>query len=372
MKVLHIAQAHGGVEKYIHMLLSNMDRERYENVLICSRQYNKGVFEELTSAVEAIDMKRDIGIGDVKNIVRIRSLIKKYSPDIVYCHSSKAGALGRIASLGLNVKTVYNAHGWAFNMRGASRSMRHMYAFVEWILGLFTDKIVCISESELRDAVRHHVGNKGNRVLICNGVDINRIEQSIRESALTRDNLNIPSDAFVVGMNGRISQQKAPDIFAQMAVRVKQSVPGAHFVIVGDGECREEVEKFVEKNGLRDCFHIVGWVDDAFPYLSLFNVGVLLSRWEGFGLALCEYMVAGLPIVATRVDAIPELVHEGENGFLVDVDDPESASEAVVKLSADKSLRDEMICNGHRIVNEKYSINRTVKQHEDLFDVLVK
>lgn len=370
MKILHIAQASGGVERYIYTLLSHIDNSKYDNVLLCSNQFNKDSFKHLTSSVEELSMKRNIGFGDILNILAIRKIIKKHNPDVVYCHSSKAGAVGRLACVGLNKKTIHNAHGWAFNMKG-SCIMHIIYILVEWFLGLFTDMIVCISNSEFVDAKRKNIGNDRTRKIIYNGVDIEALDCELQKSTLKRSDLNIPDDAFVVGMTGRISQQKAPDVFVKMAARVKKAIPNAHFMIIGDGKFRSLIEKQIADLNLKSCFHITGWVDNVAPYVKLLDMGVLLSRWEGFGLALCEYMVAGLPIVATNVDAIPEVVNDGVNGLLVDMDDDEAAAKAVCRIYNDKDLYAQMSQNGKKIVQDRFDVKRTAEQTEVLFQSLM-
>lgn len=367
MKVLHIAQASGGVERYLDLLLSKMDHDKFDNYLLCSTQFDKSHFEPFTSKVYSLPMQRNIGPSDIGNLFRIRKIIRDVDPDLIYCHSSKAGAIGRLVSIGLHKKLVYNAHGWAFNMKG-TKIMHYLYIFVEWFLSFFTDAIVCISNSELEDAKRLHIGNPNRLQLICNGVDIEKIRENLNSSELKRNHLRIPEDAFVIGMIGRISEQKAPDVFVKMAKRVKEQVPNAYFMIIGDGEKRLEIEELISQYNLENDFFISGWVENVTAYLNLLNVGVLLSRWEGFGLALCEYMVARLPIVASRVNAIPELIQNGINGFLIDIDDYESASDAVIKIYNDEELIKKMANNGFSIVNEKFNIMRTVKQHEALFE----
>ena len=151
--------------------------------------------------------------------------------------------------------------------------------------------------------------------------------------------MDIPEDAFVVGMVGRISPQKAPDVFIKMAKLIKNEIPNAHFVIVGSGEQESEIREFAENNGFLDRLHITGWVDDPMSYVEIFDVACLLSRWEGFGLVLPEYMIARKPIVATKVDAIPNIIRDGENGFLVEADDIDGASKAVLKLYGKNKLK---------------------------------
>lgn len=117
IRILHVAQAAGGVDRYIQMLLKYLDKEKVENILVCSQDFHKDDYNGLVDYFEQIEMTRAIGGNDLKAIKEVRALIKKYNPDIVYAHSSKAGAIARVADIGLKNHCVYNPHGWAFNMR---------------------------------------------------------------------------------------------------------------------------------------------------------------------------------------------------------------------------------------------------------------
>ena len=120
---------------------------------------------------------------------------------------------------------------------------------------------------------------------------------------------------------------------------MKDEVPNAHFIIVGNGNQEDEIRKYAEDNDFSNSLHITGWVDNPMSYVELFDVACLLSRWEGFGLALPEYMMAGKPIVASRVDAIPNIIRNGENGLLVEVDDDIGTSKAVLRILASIIMR---------------------------------
>lgn len=118
MRIMHIVQCAGGVDRYLSMLLPLLERAGLHQILICSYDYKKEDYQEKVDEVEQLDMKQSLAPWAIlKSIRSIRKLIVKYEPDIVYCHSSFAGGLGRIACIGLNVKMVYNPHGWAFNMQ---------------------------------------------------------------------------------------------------------------------------------------------------------------------------------------------------------------------------------------------------------------
>lgn len=233
---------------------------------------------------------------------------------------------------------------------------------MERCLAPLTDKIVCISKAEKESAERAHIADEGKLELIPNGIDIAAVQ---RAEAMDRSALGIADDAFVVGMIGRLSPQKAPDVFIRAAKLVHDSISNSAFIIVGDGEERDAVEGFANDNGLR--LVVTGWTDKPYSYLKVFDVAVLLSRWEGFGLAVVEYMAAGKNVVATRIDAIPTLIDDVVDGLLVDVDNPEDVRDKVVWLHSHPEEADNMKKKALNKVKACYDISRVVDQHERMF-----
>lgn len=368
IRIMHVAQAAGGVDRYIRMLLKYLDKDKFENILVCSQDFHKADYTGLVYDFEQIEMTRAIGANDLKVIRKVRKLIKKYSPDIVYAHSSKAGAIARVADIGLKNHCVYNPHGWAFNMQ-CSAKKKVMYTTIEKMAAPFCDRIICISEAEKQSAMEKRICKADKLQVIFSGVDIEAYENGIH-GAVKREDMNIPEDAFVVGMVGRMSPQKAPDVFVKMAKRVKDEVSNAHFIIVGNGNQEAEIRKYVEDNGFSDSLHITGWVDNPMSYVELFDVACLLSRWEGFGLALPEYMMAGKPIVASRVDAIPNIIRDGENGLLVKVDDDVGAGQAVLRIYQEDGLKDRLVTQGLEEVHSRFNARRVSEEHGKLFERL--
>lgn len=237
---------------------------------------------------------------------------------------------------------------------------------MEKCLSPLTDKIVCISEAEKVSAEREHIANDDKLELIPNGIDVEAVKCAVPKR---RMDFGIADDAFVVGMIGRISPQKAPDIFIKSAKLIHDNIKNSAFIIVGDGEEREEVECFARENDLN--LIITGWTDKPYSYLKMFDVAVLLSRWEGFGLAVVEYMAAEKNVVATRTDAIPTLIDDGVDGLLVEVDNPEDVKEKVMWLynhpNEAKAMRDKAL----QKVIKRYDISRVVDQHVEMFNKLV-
>lgn len=365
IRVVHVAECIGGVDRYLRCLLKYSDKEKNENIMILSQLYKKEDYEELADHVEIMHMTHGMSASAIIEAKELRGRIKKYNPDVVYAHSSIAGAITRMACIGLNVKVVYNPHGWSFNMESRKKNA---FIILEKLMAHFCDAIICISEAEKVSALREGICKEDKLCVIENGVDIEGYKKE--EAALP-----VPEDVFVVGMVSRICRQKAPDVFVKMAEKLHRDIENSFFIIVGDvlegrGEEKKEIEQLAEKLGIK--LLITGWVNNPLSYVSRFDVGCLFSRWEGFGLAIPEYMLAEVPIVATKVDAIPYLIEDGVNGMLVEKDDWKSAAMKVAELANDEDKRKEMVANGLRTVKERFDARRVAKECEELYKTLVK
>ena len=367
MKITHIVECAGGVERYLEMLVPRLKDKGISQALVCSHSVDTDKLKDSVDKCFITDMRQTFNpVAVIKIIHQVHIAITISKPDIVYCHSSFAGVFGRIAAIGTHCKVVYNPHGWAFNMRNTSSMKLRVFRTLEQLLAHFTDKIVCISEAEFESAIDKNISSEDKLELIPNGIDIDAVRSAI---AVKRSHLGIADDAFVVGMIGRLSAQKAPDVFIRAAEIIHKEIPNSAFIIVGDGEQREEIETFARQHGLH--LVVTGWTDKPYSYLKAFNVAMLLSRWEGFGLAIVEYMAAEKNVVATRADAIPSLVDDGVDGFLVDVDNAEQAADKVLWLHTHPTEAMDMRKKALQKVMMKYDVNRVVNQHIDMFNKLI-
>ena len=325
---LHIAEAAGGIERYLTSLLKYSDSSKIESILLCSQNLDTAKFTDITCKIDQMQMPHQICLIDLKVISQVRKKIKKYKPDVIYAHSSKAGAYARIAALGLNTRTIYNPHGWAFNMQ-ISKTKKRLYWIIEKMLSHLTDTIICISDFEKQTAINTGLTPPKKIQVIKNGIDYDEFENS---PIITREKLGIPKDAIIIGQVGRLAKQKAPDAFIKMARLVKNQIPKAYFIIVGDGPLRKQSEDLIRMYHLSNSFLITGWVDYPISYERLFDISVLLSRWEGFGLVLPEYMYFNKPVVATKVEAIPEVLQDYDQAYLVNSGDVSSAASHIVSV----------------------------------------
>ena len=190
IRVIHVAECIGGVDRYLRCLLKYSDKEKIENIMILSQLYKKEDYEGLADHVEIMHMTHGMGASALKEAKELRGKIKKYNPDVVYAHSSIAGAITRMACIGLNAKVVYNPHGWSFNMESRKRNT---FIALEKLMAHFCDAIISISEAEKVSALREGLCKEEKLHVIENGIDIEGYKKE--EVALP-----IPEDVFVVGM----------------------------------------------------------------------------------------------------------------------------------------------------------------------------
>lgn len=374
IKVLHITQATiGGTLEYLKLFFNHINKDEYEVYLACpSYGPMKKEIEDMGVKVYPLEMTREISLkDDLNSFMEMKKLIKRVNPDIVHLHSSKAGVLGKIASYLNKIPCIYNAHGWSFSMN-VSDKKKKVYSLIEKYTSLFCDKIVNISEYEHNLAKQYNIASDKKMITIHNGIDIEKYEKSNYSRTDTLEELGIQQECFIVGMVARISEQKDPIKFIEIAKEVCSAIENAYFVLVGDGELREQVEELIMKYDLKDRVKITGWVDDVNKYISVFDVGILTSKWEGFGLVLTEYMAGKKPIIASNIGGIPELIEDNYNGILVDTNDISKFIKSIIELKDNDTLKSKYVENSSYILNNKFNIKNVVEKHNELYRKLLK
>lgn len=359
-KILHICQSNiGGTTEYIYLLIKNLDKSKYENILVCPSSGNiKRKISELGIKIYILEMRREISfIKDFKDILEIRKIIKKENPDILFLHSSKAGALGRIAGIGIrNLKILYNSHGWAFTMECSERKKK-IYALIERILSFFTYKIINISEDEYRKAIAYGINSK-KMVIIENGIDIEKYKENSKIKFL---------DKFVIGFVGRLSEQKNPMFLIEICEElIKRKEKEFIFYIVGDGELKDKFEKEIKDKKLEGYFFIRGWSEKVEKEIRNFDIALMISKWEGFGLVVCEYMAALKPVIAVNVGGVKNIIQNNVNGILINEYSSEKFGDEILRIKVDKLLKEKLIENAYKDVKEKYSIEKEVRKIEKI------
>jgi len=369
MKVLQIITLSewGGAQQICYDLATKLPNDEFTVEVACAPG---GVLvEELEKSgikVQRINsLKRDFSpIQDLKCLFQLYSLIRRGKYQIVHCHSTKAGILGRIAAWLARVPRIYfTVHGWGFYNEQEYGWAQRILILAERLCARFSTKIVCVSENDLKQGLLRKIARAGKFTLIRNGVAMENLN---RTGSLRRE-INATDEEVVFGMVARLHYPKDPILYLKAAKMVLESNGGCHFVLIGDGSLYDECLEFVSKSGLESRVHVLGFRKDARFLYSDFDVFVLSSLFEGLPLTVIEAMFAGLPVVASNVGGIPELVSDGRNGFLTIPGSPEDLAQKMLLLAEDDYLRRKMGGESSIIAKSQFALETMISQYRDLY-----
>ena len=304
---------------------------------------------------------------DARALLTLARTFRRTSPDIVHTHSSKAGILGRWAARLAGVPAVvHTIHGYGFHVEQGRITYR-VFRGLESATARITTRFVAVSRADLTAGIESRLFPREKVVLIRSGVPLREFRTA--PDRRVRSELGVPPAAPLVGMVACLKPQKAPLDFVRLADAVRHRVPSAHFVLVGDGVLRPAVEAEVARLGLDAHLHLLGWRRDVPAILGALDIFVLTSLWEGLPRAIPEAMASGLPVVATRVDGVPEAVSDRVTGYLAAPHDVETLADRVVFLLEQPSEARRMGEEGRSRVGE-FDIDDMVRRQEDLYHEL--
>ncbi|MBN1273897.1 MAG: glycosyltransferase family 4 protein [Candidatus Aminicenantes bacterium] len=384
-KVLHIITRldQGGSAKNTLLTVLGMDKAIYDVVLIKGSSHeskmsweeqktvDSGLHQAALNGVRVVDLpvliRRINPLFDIAALVFLYILMLKERPRIVHTHSSKAGLLGRFAAALAGIPIIiHTPHGHIFwGYFGPLTT--HLFILLERLAALWTDRFVALTNKEKEDYVKLGIAGEEKISVIHSGVEIDQIRRCRSDDIqAVRGELGIPRDFVVVGTVGRIVPVKGPEYFLKAARELASLSTDVLFVFVGDGELRGELEKKALDWGIAERVFFLGWREDVFTVMSVFDIFVLPSLNEGMGRVLVEAMALGKPIVASDVGGIPDLVVHGENGFLVPPKDSKQLASCIRRLIEDKKCREEMGQKGKKNAQD-FTIGKMVAGIEDMY-----
>ena len=363
----------GGAQRFIYRLITNLDLSKYDISVAAGPEGNdaNGLLFNLEkqgfNRFSLKFLKRAINpIIDFLALVEIHNLIKKERPDIIFLCSTKAGILGSLAAVLIpksyipNSKVIYRIGGWTFNDPWP-KWKKNLYLWLEKKTARFKDIIVNNAKSDAKQAKELGIIPRKQILTIYNGVDAKDLNFLPEEKA--REFLKIKS-GFLVGTVANFYPAKGLEYLIEAANLLKDRDIG--FVIIGDGQERKRLDKLSKKWGLESVF-MPGAVPESYRYLKAFGAFVSPSLKEGFPWTIIEAMAAEVPVIATRVGAIPEIIEDGKTGFLVDVRNPQQIAKLIISLSEDKNLSEKITRAAKESVVKNFNTKQMLKKYEDLF-----
>ena len=315
---------------------------------------------------------RGVGPRDLVAARALRRGLRAFGPDLVHTHASKAGALGRRAARVLpGVRRVHTFHGHVLEGYFPGRVSRWLVA-QERRLAAETDRILAVSHATADDLVRLGVVEEARITVVPPGLDLRPLLLVRERSHFLRGIVGAGDDAVLVGVVGRLAAVKRPELAVRVFEVLAERYPLLHMVFVGDGGERRSLERRVTSGGpaVRERVHIVGARENMPAILADLDVVLGTSRAEGMPVALIEAGAAGLPVVATNVGGIAELVAHERTGFLGE--DVDELAYGLAQLLDDPELRRSM---GHRArlrVTSRHSAEVLCDRLEGIYNATVE
>lgn len=325
----------------------------------------RGVSYEVLS-----DMRRPVHpVRDVKAISRLTKRLTQLKPTIVHTHTAKAGAVGRIAAslAGVPIK-IHTFHGHVFEGY-FNEKVAKAFIKVERMLAAQSDQILAISDKQKRDLVDvYQIAPEEKVRVVPLGMELEQFSAiDRRERGALRQSLGIPADAPVIAAMGRLVHIKRVDVLIDAFMRISERLPEAHLMIAGDGELRDALE--AQAAPLADRIHFLGWRDDQANIYREADLFVLSSDNEGTPSSVIESVCAGVPVVATDVGGVADVLETPDCGALVPAGDAAALGEAMAAELAQARVLSAPI---RERMARRYSHHRLVRDMESLYHQLVE
>jgi glycosyltransferase involved in cell wall biosynthesis len=371
----------GGPALHVAYLTKGLESRGYDTTLVAGRLARgedtmSFVADELGVEVVGLgELHREVSpFYDPVAITRLVREIRRVRPHILHTHTAKAGAVGRAAALlagdARPPVVVHTFHGHV--LRGYFDPVRtQLFRETERALARHTTRLIAVGPQVRDDLVELGVAPAQQFSVIRLGIDLESRVPTQDRRAEFRELFGIPEERFVVGWIGRMTAiKRVPDILSSFKLLLDRGVD-ATLCLVGDGPDREPAELQAKELGIARHVISLGYQRDVSPYYALFDAFVLPSANEGTPVVAIEALAARRPVVATRVGGVPDVVTEGEDGFLVDVGDVDAIADALERLARDPELRRSFGEQGHERVVPRYRVERLVDDIDELYRELL-
>lgn len=371
----------GGAPMALLEILHRYDRSRFEFHLAAGRTQDPSL--DLLEAGQSVPvpfhfvphMQRDLHpVRDLIAALHLFRIIRRGRYDIVHTHTSKAGFLGRLAAAAAGVRTiVHSPHGTVLHGY-FSPFVARFFATLERLCALISHSIACLTRKEIDQLLHAGVGRRSQYTHIYNGIDVERFNTHPDRREAARGRLSFSDETVVFVTVGRLVPIKGYEDLLEATRLVTEKAPQqpVRLLIVGEGELRSRLEAQRDALGIQSLVEFLGWRDDVDDILDACDVFVLSSLNEGLGLVLVEAMAKSLPVVATSVGGVPEVVDDGITGTLVTARARDDMADAMIAFARDSGLRLRMGDAGRRRAVNLFSIESTVRNTEALYAGLGK
>ena len=336
------------------------------NIHVCSLT-DRGIlgpeFEKMGIPVYTLNI--DPYVYNLKALFRLVRLIKKIKPQIVQTHIYPANTLGRTAAFFANVPIIIGTEHGLYRWK-----KKHQF-LIDRVLAIISDKIIVVSNAAKKHIYRSTKIPVSKLQTIYNFIDIETFIPKKSKDAL-RQEFGVSDLDFIVGSVGRIVKEKGYDILLQSINLLRGRGYSFKYIVVGDGKYLKTLKSNACAADLSRDIIFTGFRSDIADILQIFDIFVLPTLDEGFGISIIEAQIMGLPVIASSVDAIPEIIQNGYNGLLIPPNDPNSLANEIEYLYKNAGSRSEIGIRAKESVVERFSARVSINNLDDVYTQLLK
>lgn len=358
--MIPLLYGYAGTEKHLLSIASNIDRRRFVPHVCCFYGSKKIMesFEQRDVVCEKFDMERIYGLKALTNVWRIRKYIKHNRIKILQTFHPNADVFGPIAGRLSGVSVIISSRRDLGLYRKNITVQKGINHFVQRMIASSkaVKKVIIEKENVSEDKVK----------VIYNGIDTEYYKPERRKSSW-RSRIGLQDSQFVVTIVANLYKIKGVEYFVRAASLIAQQIPESRFIVIGDGTEKDYLMKLAITLGISEKIIFVGNIGNIKDYLTASDVYVCSSLSEGFSNSILEAMAMGLPVVATDVGGNREAIVDNESGFLVPSLDYRGIASKVIELYRNHDLKNEMGAKGRIIVEERFTFERMMREHEELY-----
>jgi glycosyltransferase involved in cell wall biosynthesis len=371
IKIIQVLHSVGGVDVWLRLMLSNIDSDNYENVIVHGiDDTNKEFFDSRGNSIKEykVPILRPISpINDLKSIYRTIKIVRKEKPDLIHAHSAKGGVIGRVVGIITGTKVLYTPHAFSY-LSEKSKPKRFLFRLIEKVLSKGNNILLATSNSEQSRAI-NEVGYKSEKTIVFNNciTPIFNIENLSTQKTWTNE---------YICTVGRPSYQKNIDLMIRIIAEIKKERK-IHLIVMGVGFHADQldiVKELILDLNLSENVTLLNWTsrEDVLNIISSSKLYISTSRYEGLPYSVIEALALSKPCVVSNCDGNKDLIEDGYNGYVIKNYNIENFKNQILELLKNEDLLNKMSKNAHQSFLDKYNIEKNIIYLENIYSKEIK
>jgi len=378
----------GGAQKYVFDLATNLPKDQYDILVAAGTGHDDELFARLKNhGIKVRKLMHTVRairpLKEIFAVIELIKLFKKELPDIIHLNSSKVGILGGLAAKMASADAdhppfvIYTAHGWVFN-EPLPQFVKWLYLMLEKWTAKYKNIIITPSEFDRQIAINKNIAESSKVIAVNNGIgqinflDKQAARQKLQQILSTRGWSAFGRNPQIIGAIANLYKTKGLEYLIKAAAMITKEQPDLIFTVIGKGPEHKKLASLIKIHNLTKNFFLLGSVTQASRYLKAFDIFVLPSVKEGWPYTVLEALQAGLPIIATTVGGLPEIISPGHNGLLVNPAKPAELAQAIKMILNDphyaSSFKDNAVETAERFnigdtLTKTYKIYQKAPRH---------